>query len=187
MQTKLSLVQRAYRVVATLVVLACVDSIGVVNAQASEQQDDSELEVIIVSATRRDAALSDVPVSISVFTTDEMNNRGIATIEDLFRLTPGVNFKRDQTFGRGRINIRGIESNQGFATTAIYIDDTPISVRATGINLAQNYYPELVDLARVEVLRGPQGTLFGAGGGWRSCSFYYPRPSIRNLARIREK
>ena len=60
------------------------------------------------------------------------------------------------------INIRGIDSQAGTSTTGIYIDDTPMQSRHIGFG-AVNVFPALFDLERVEVLRGPQGTLFGAG------------------------
>ena len=75
------------------------------------------------------------------------------------RFTPGVNIDNS---GTNAISIRGISSSGGAGTTGIYIDDTPIQMRSVGFN-PDDTLPKTFDLQRVEVLRGPQGTLFGAG------------------------
>jgi iron complex outermembrane recepter protein len=100
-----------------------------------------------------------------------MDSRGVKDFEDLVRLTPGVNLTSDTATGANRVAIRGISSSAGSGTTGIYIDDTPVQVTNLGFG-ASNAFPGLFDVDRVEVLRGPQGTLFGAGseGG-----------SVRNL------
>lgn len=78
------------------------------------------------------------------------------------------------------ISIRGIVSESGFATTGVYIDDTPIAVRT--IFPASNAYPRVFDLERVEVLRGPQGTLFGAGAQGGVVRFITPKPSLTDFS-----
>jgi iron complex outermembrane recepter protein len=75
------------------------------------------------------------------------------------------------------ISIRGIASDVGSATTAIYIDDTPIQIRSVGY-FGGNTYPQVFDLERVEVLRGPQGTLFGAGAEGGAVRFLTPQPNF---------
>jgi outer membrane receptor protein involved in Fe transport len=75
------------------------------------------------------------------------------------------------------INIRGIDSQAGTSTTAIYIDDTPIQTRHIGFG-SVNPFPALFDLDHVEVLRGPQGTLFGAGAEGGAVRFITPDPGL---------
>ena len=75
------------------------------------------------------------------------------------------------------ISIRGIDSTAGTATTGIYVDDTPIQTRHLKFGTV-NPYPALFDLDRVEVLRGPQGTLFGAGSEGGTIRFITPEPSL---------
>ena len=88
-----------------------------------------------------------------------MDTKGIKDFTDVARFTPGITI--DNT-GTDAIAIRGISSTGGAGTTGIYIDDTPIQMRALGFNPDETL-PKTFDLDRVEVLRGPQGTLFGAG------------------------
>jgi outer membrane receptor protein involved in Fe transport len=125
------------------------------------------LEEVIVSATKREEALSVVAASLGAWTGVRMDESGVKSISELASVTPGVEFDASSQWGSGmltHIAIRGINSQVGASTTAIYIDDMPIQVRNGQFG---NPYPVTFDLARVEVLRGPQGTLFGdsAEGG----------------------
>ena len=118
--------------------------------------------VIIVTATRREANLQDVPLSVSAFQQEELNEQGIVGYERLARETPGVVInKPTQNFNN--FTARGISTN-GYsaglqAPVAIYIDELPISANGNSTILDPNLY----DVERVEFLRGPQGTLFGSG------------------------
>src|SRR3984885_6096300 len=119
----------------------------------------AEIPEITVTATRREESLSKVPISISAFTQETMDQKGVKDISDLVRYTPGVSI--DQT-GTNAISTRGFSSSGGAGPTGIYIDDTPIQMRSLGFN-PDDTLPKTFDLDRVEVLRGPQGTLFGSG------------------------
>ncbi|MEP7310986.1 MAG: TonB-dependent receptor [Pseudomonadota bacterium] len=141
---------------------------------------DSQLEEITVTATRREERLSKVPISIAAYTPEAMDRQGIRDVEDVARLTPGLSFTRN-SFGSGvdtRISIRGISSGAGAATTAVYIDDVPIQIRTNQQTSFGSIFPKLFDLDRVEVLRGPQGTLFGAGAQGGALRFITPEPSF---------
>jgi len=140
--------------------------------------DDEVLQEITVTATRREESLSKVPISIAAIDQKDMDSRGLKQIDGLSRFTPGLVFNRAGN-GGNNISIRGISSGAGAGTTGVYIDDTPIQVR----NLAYssgNAFPTLFDLERVEVLRGPQGTLFGAGSEGGTVRFIQPAPSLEN-------
>src|SRR6202050_2110638 len=117
------------------------------------------LEEIVVTATRREESISKVPISITAINEDTIDKKGIKDFQDIVRFTPGVSI---DTSGPNAISIRGISSSAGAGTTGIYIDDTPIQMRALGFN-PDDTLPKTFDLDRVEILRGPQGTLFGAG------------------------
>lgn len=133
---------------------------------------------IIVTATRRSELLSRVPVSVSAFSQQALDQRGIREFRDIAKVSPGVNFE-SSVFGKPGLDlsIRGIESRAGTSTTGVYIDDTPIQVRYIG-EFAYNVYPRIFDLDRVEILRGPQGTLFGAGSEGGTVRFITPQPSL---------
>ncbi|HWY94888.1 MAG TPA: TonB-dependent receptor, partial [Steroidobacteraceae bacterium] len=145
----------------------------------------SGLEEIVVTATRREERLQDVPVSVLAFSQEKLDAQGLKNIDDLSRLSPGLNFQRNGMSSAGNyndegsdINIRGVDSTAGTSTTGIYIDDTPIQTRHLGFG-AINAFPALFDLDRVEVLRGPQGTLFGAGAEGGVVRFLAPDPVLK--------
>ena len=133
---------------------------------------DSDAE-IIVTATRKSELLSRVPVSVSAFGNAKIEVLGIKSFAEVQRFTPGVQFDSE----RKDVAIRGVSSQAGTGTTGIYIDDTPIQVRALGLN-ANNTAPVVFDLDRVEVLRGPQGTLFGAGSEGGTVRYITPQPGL---------
>jgi iron complex outermembrane receptor protein len=145
---------------------------------------NSGLEEIVVTATRRSERLQDVPVSVLAFSQEKLDAQGLKSIDDLSRLSPGLNFQRNGMSSAGNyndegsdINIRGVDSTAGTSTTGIYIDDTPIQTRHIGFG-SINAFPALFDLDRVEVLRGPQGTLFGAGAEGGVVRFIAPEPDL---------
>lgn len=124
-------------------------------AQAQEQQG---LEEIIVTATKREANLQDIPLAVTAFTEDDIVRQGFKKLDDYVGQIPGLAFSRREPGGttvlmRG-CTISGL-SFGGSSTTSIYLDEQPIT--AAG----RNPDPRLIDIARVEALSGPQGTLFG--------------------------
>src|SRR6266478_211922 len=146
------------------------------------------LEEITVTATRREERLQDVPISVSAFSQEKLDAEGLRNIDDLSRLSPGVTFSRNGTGSSANyndensdINIRGVDSAAGTSTTGIYIDDTPVQSRHLGFG-AVNIFPALFDLERVEILRGPQGTLFGAGSEGGTVRFITPQPSLTQFS-----
>ena len=148
-------------------------------ADEAPSQDTSGIQEVIVTATKDSRQLSKVPISISAYTQQMMDDRGIRGISDIVAQTPGLDLGDQGSNGVGdRISIRGIDSNSGAATTGVYIDDTPLQSRNNPINLAGTVFPEVFDLERVEVLRGPQGTLFGAGAEGGVVRFITPTPSL---------
>jgi iron complex outermembrane receptor protein len=144
--------------------------------EAPTTQPAGKTEEIVVTATRHEAALSKVPVSVSAFTQESMDEKGIKDFTDVARFTPGVTIDATGT-GTNAIAIRGISSSGGSGTTGIYIDDTPIQIHSLGFN-SDDTLPKTFDLERVEVLRGPQGTLFGAGSEGGTVRYILAQPSL---------
>jgi outer membrane receptor protein involved in Fe transport len=136
-----------------------------------------QLEEITVTATRQSEPLSKVPISVAAYSSQAMDQLGVRSVADLASLTPGVTFSQVNPGSGTNIQIRGISSLVGAATTGIYIDDTPIQIRSLGY-FPSNVYPQVFDLDRVEILRGPQGTLFGAGSEGGTVRFITPEPSL---------
>ena len=135
---------------------------------------NSGLEEIVVTATRHEESLSKVPLSVTAITQEGLDLRGIKDIQDLAKFTPGVTVDNS---GTNNISIRGIASTGGAGTTGIYVDETPIQMRALAFN-PDDALPKSFDIDRVEVLRGPQGTLFGAGSEGGTVRYITTQPSL---------
>jgi outer membrane receptor protein involved in Fe transport len=150
-------------------------------AASTASTDSVALQEVTVTANRYAQDISQVPVSIAAFTASQIEAAGVVAIDDIGSYTPGLNFQRRQSGGgqNTSITIRGINSNTGAGTTGVYIDETPVQIRQQGSAFSvQNNYPDIFDLERVEVLRGPQGTLFGEGSMGGTVRFITPTPSL---------
>ncbi len=143
-------------------------------AQSAAKPASGELEEIVVTATRRSEALSKVPISVTAINQESLDARGMKDFQDIARFTPGVTIDSSIT---NAISIRGISSSGGAGTTGIYLDDTPIQMRSVGFN-PDDTLPKTFDLDRVEVLRGPQGTLFGAGSEGGTVRYILTAPKL---------
>jgi iron complex outermembrane receptor protein len=144
----------------------------------------SALEEIVVTATKREELLRDVPVSATVWTAAAMSEMHLNDIGEIAAMTPGIEYDFNAQWGGGvltNLAIRGIDSKVGSSTTGIYIDDAPIQARNGNFG---NPYPITFDLARVEVLRGPQGTLFGAGAEGGAVRFITNDPSTTDTSAL---
>ena len=149
------------------------------NAQTtSAHQDEGTgiLQEVVVTAQKRSETILSVPISITALSQDALEHQGIKDIYDIARATPSLNIGANNGFGYANVSIRGVASTTGAATTGIYIDDSPIEQRID--SLAPPLVPQLFDLNRVEVLRGPQGTLFGSGSEGGTIRFITPAPSL---------
>ena len=140
-----------------------------------QEEDDREIEVIVVTAQKREQSLLDVPFAISAVTQQEMEAAGVNSMADIFRRVPSLAII-DQGAARKNVIIRGIQTETSTESSVndVYLDEQRItSVIATAD-------PRTFDMERVEVLRGPQGTLFGGG------SFSGTMRYITNRANVSE-
>lgn len=144
------------------VILAC--SLSVSAQDNIEGNETPVLEEIIVTATRRDTALQKTSLSVGVLTERTIEDSGALYIHDYWRMIPSLSVT-DRGFAGNRFTIRGMTGSSGNendeSLTANYLDDTLLISPQGLFGHAPSF--RLVDIARVEVLRGPQGTLFGAG------------------------
>jgi iron complex outermembrane recepter protein len=158
------------------------------STSTSASENTPKLEEIIVTAQRREEKLSDVPMSVQAFVQQDLDQQGLRSIDDLTRVAPGVTFQRSGSNSASNFNdensdiaIRGVDSQSGPATTGLYLDDAPIQTRTIALN-NPNPFPALFDLERVEVLKGPQGTLFGAGSEGGAIRFITPEASVTSYS-----
>jgi iron complex outermembrane recepter protein len=142
------------------------------------------LEEVVVSAMKRDEFLSTVPMSITVLLPEDLVASGIQGIAGVAAVSTGVEYDFSPQYGPGiltNIAIRGISADKGDATTGIYLDDTPIQTPHTTFG---NAYPVTFDLAQVDVLRGPQGVLFGRGAEGGAIRFVTNEPSTTTVSQF---
>lgn len=145
-------------------------------AQGPAEATQPDQDTIIITATRRAEAIDRIPVSVAAFSNEALETIGAKQVDDIVALTPGLALSRSVT-GANNISIRGIQSSAGAGTTGVYIDDTPIQASNLGYG-AGTAFPEIFDLERIEVLRGPQGTLFGSGSEGGTVRFIQTAPDL---------
>src|SRR5262249_44451016 len=149
---------------------------------AAATGDSAEvLEQIVVTATRREERLRDVPQAISVLTGDQLQSIGLSTAEDYSSFLPGLSFNRAGFADRIGLDltVRGVSNTRltdasagaGGATTGFYIND----VASEAVNLV------LYDIDRVELLKGPQGTLFGQASMGGTLRLITRRPDAKRF------
>ena len=148
---------------ATAVALALTPLLVGQAAQAADATAEANraapgLEEIIVTAQKRSERLIDVPIAIAAFSDQALADTGAAQLSDFLQTAPGVGIV-DNRNGTQNIQIRGINSVYGNAPIGYYLDELPFSL------IGNTQVPDVrtYDLQRVEVLRGPQGTLYGDG------------------------
>ena len=155
----------------SLALIFAVGAASLVSAEPSSNQG-AILEEIIVTATKRSESIMSVPISISAVTAESIERQGAKNLEDLSRTVPGLVVQQEDEQNDKHFSIRGIGSQADASTVAVYIDDTPITFG--------NFSPDLklFDIDRIEVLRGPQGTLFGSSSMGGAVRYVSSRPGF---------
>ena len=143
------------------------------------------IEEIIVTAQKVAQPLSKVPVSVTAISQQALTIQRIETPTDLAKVAPGLVFISNGGSGEQRNNqifIRGLESGNGVPTVGVYLDDTPLTIRSIATGGTSSFFPNFFDLDRIEVLRGPQGTLFGVGSEAGTVRFITTAPSLETFS-----
>jgi iron complex outermembrane recepter protein len=147
-------------------------------AGAQETSNDKVIAELIVTATKREETLQNVPFSVGLQTEQQIRNSGTNNIVDLARNVAGLAIA-DLGPGQSQVAIRGISSGQVVRdqpgvkeSVGVYLDESPISIALFTPDL------DLFDLQRMEILRGPQGTLFGAGSSTGTLRYITAQPKL---------
>jgi iron complex outermembrane receptor protein len=122
------------------------------------------LQGIVVTAAKREQNIQKVPISMTAFSGEQLERQGVTSLLDLARIAPALNVASSGP-GENNLIIRGISSSAGSAATVgYYLDDVPIAASSNAALLSTRGVidPSVFDISRVEVLRGPQGTIYGS-------------------------
>ena len=148
-----------------------VNALGM-NVLAAEQ---AVIEEIIVTAQKREQSVQEVPIAVSVFGQDFLDDAGVDDVLELQFFVPGLTIYNNQTPAQTNFNIRGVgtagNSLSLESSVGLYVDGVYRSRQTSGIG-------DLVDVERVEVLKGPQGTLFGKNTASGAIQFLTRKPDL---------
>ncbi len=159
----------------------CAFSLGATPAFAQDTEEEEQAQsgnVIVVTATKRDSTIQDVPFSINAQTQEDIQRSGAVTLEDLSRNVAGLTVQNLGP-GQSQVAVRGVSAGQIVRDqpgvkeqVGVYLDESVISLSLFTPDL------DLFDLNRVETLRGPQGTLFGSGSVGGTIRYITNQPEI---------
>ena len=141
--------------------------------------DEDRYDAIIVTARRRDETINSVPEAITVFGRDDIERMGIANLRDVADLTPNFSLLDNYRPGLERIQIRGLITPQ--------VGEPPVAVLVDGITApdAEFINQGLFDIARIEVLRGPQGAIYGRSAAGGAINIITEQPTAELQGRVR--
>ena len=151
--------------------------LGIAHTPALAQE--AVLEEIIVTARKREENLFDIPVAITAITEEQIENFGLNDLQDVAKIVPGLTFDRSVTQNDYAPALRGLQAEQGRNSVGLLIDDIDISSQnlqvAGGGSLARL---RLVDIERIEVVKGPQAALYGRSAFGGALNYITKRPSL---------
>jgi iron complex outermembrane receptor protein len=143
----------------------CVAGLSLAQSAVAQQShpDSTQLQEVVVTAQKRESTVQNTPISLTAVTGADILERGLTDLNNLVLSVPGVSVRTSGP-GMGELEMRGIASVGGNSpTVGFYYDDTPLTAPSATNEGKIVISPALYDLNRVEVLRGPQGTLYGSG------------------------
>ncbi len=143
--------------------------------------ENTGLEEIIVTAEKRESTVQATPIAMTALSAVDLADQNITSIQDLVGAIPGISL-RTAGPGQTEYEMRGLGSSGGsVATVGFYIDETPLSASAVALNGRTVIDADLFDLNRTEILRGPQGTLYGAGSMGGTIKLVTNSPKLHTL------
>ncbi len=168
----------------SLIAAACLATLSASSlaqqaAADSNSKTSDVLETVVVTSQKRTEEARKVPLSVTAIGGEALKNQQILDVGDLTRNVPNISFSGQSGSGPGlsNIEIRGVSSAAGSATVGVYLDDVSLTTR--NLYSQGTAEPRFFDLERVEVLRGPQGTLYGAGSMGGTLRFISKQPDLK--------
>ncbi len=168
---------------ATMIFVAPASAQTAAADQSTASKDSGAIAEIVVTAEKRKQDERRIPTSILAISGAALDATHTTSIEDLTRQAPGVSIGEGGSEGSSNIEIRGVASSVGSATVGAYLDDVSITEPGGGTTgFGGQITPIPFDLARVEVLRGPQGTLYGASSMGGAIRFITNQPNLTRFS-----
>jgi len=174
-----------YRISIALLIAMGLFASGLANAQndATGEEDSFVIEEVIVTAQKREESIHDIPVSVSALAGSKLEDIGASSLADYAAYVPGLNFSSGGSPGLSTITLRGVSPLGSTASVATYIDESPMvssALFAAANTLTLDLFP--YDIERIEVVRGPQGTLYGANALGGLLKYVTRRPGLDNFS-----
>jgi iron complex outermembrane receptor protein len=173
--------KKQYGAKQSLAALGCCTALtGAVWAQLAPPSQD--LQEIVVTAEKRESTVQKTPISMTVFSGADLQAQGISDLVSVAQEVPGVSFKTSGP-GQTELEMRGLTSTGGESpTVGFYLDETALTPPAMAQNGKVVIDPNLYDLNRIEILRGPQGTLYGSGSMGGTIKLVTNQPDTKNFS-----
>lgn len=172
--------RRGSRILATMLCAGCAGSASAQQVPAEPAAAEaSDLDDVIVTARRRTEPLQKVPIAVTAFSSERLTQQQVDDVNDLSAVVPSLNITNITGSAVAQIYLRGAGQDDSQAASeppiTIYVDDVPYT-KAPGQLL------DIIELERVEVLRGPQGTLYGRNSTGGAIKFVTKRPSLTDTS-----
>lgn len=165
--------------------LAAAAVVSTMTSAASAQEEASDASTgdvsetdIVVTARKSSERIQDIPVSVTAMTADALRDRGASDIQDVLRSVPGMANSGAER-GLSRYSIRGLSTYASSPTVGIYLDD--VSLVTISTTFAGAYDPVFFDMQRIEVLKGPQGTLYGGSAMGGAIKYVSATPNLNRF------
>ena len=140
------------------------------------------VQEIVVTAEKRAATVQTTPISMTALSGSQLQSQGVTDLQGIIKDVPGISM-RTAGPGQTELEMRGLASSGGSSpTVGFYLDEVPLSPPAASLNGKVVIDPDLYDLNRVEVLRGPQGTLYGSGSMGGTIKLVTNEPNLNDYA-----
>src|SRR5579863_7102186 len=170
------------RAIAMALGLALVDGAYAADATSGRSDSGDQLAEVTVTAEKRTSTVQDTAASITAVSSEEIADRGIVDFNSLAQSVPGISMRTSGP-GQTEFEMRGLNSAGGNTSmVGFYLDETPLSSPAAAQLGKEEIDPTLYDLARVEVLRGPQGTLYGSSSMGGAVKLVLNQPQLGTFA-----